>query len=853
MSNLSDLLPAGASAKQITATDSGSGIASKAPVIMNASGTVTAISESSVSQSVGSIVAFDANTTDPGVQASVSIGGGQVVVAFRDTSDSNIGHAVVGTISGTTVTYGTPQVIRAGGTPYYFSIAYDPDTDQVGIVDNRGYLTLGTVSGTGVGATISFGTSVDFSGGGNYNVALIYDTSVDRFVVFWEGASGQYARVAQVSGTTVSYGTTNNFAGSTGIASKIFATYDSNLNAPVCVYVYANDSNNLWSVVGNTTGGGTNTIGFGAQTKILASTVNSYVGITYDSTEQKVIVTAETGGVGKALICTPSSAGGTLTVNQTLDFSASGTAYVRPSYNATANITEITYRTSDSYGKIYDGTFSGGTFSVANSLTYNSSNTQNQFNCENVGESTTFIGFSDQGGGTVAESIVYQPASTSTNLTAQAFVGVADSAISASAAGSIIVQGGTVSGVSEAAALRFGTSAVFESANAGVITETFDSTNNKVVVAYKDSGNSNYGTAAVGTVSGSSISFGTPAVFESAEVGELSAAFDSNENRVVISYRDAGNSNYGTAVVGQVSGTSISFGTAATFSGTNASYNTSTAFDSSNNKIVVSYRDNGNSNYGTAVVGTVSGASITFGTPVVYSAAGTTNYGSITYDSTSNKIVLCYQVSTDEKAIVGTVSGTSISFGSEATAAASSSPSFRSLSFDSTNNRVVDTYSDGSTGACTSVVGTVSGTSISFGTPVIADSANTGYVGSAFDVSTGKIVIVYNASSSGLANTGTVSGTTITFGDKVTFLSGDPNHVGAVYDSNANRVVVSYSDSTNSNYGTSIVASSGTAPLTVGTKYYVTPSGSFSSSAGDPSVNAGLAISTTSLLLNGDS
>ena len=42
-------------------------------------------------------------------------------------------------------------------------------------------------------------------------------------------------------------------------------------------------------------------------------------------------------------------------------------------------------------------------------------------------------------------------------------------------------------------------------------------------------------------------------------------------------------------------------------------------------------------------------------------------------------------------------------------------------------------------------------------------------------------------------------------------------------------------------------------PLTVGTKYYVTTSGKFSSSADTPSVNAGLAISTTSLLLNGDS
>ena len=49
MSNLSDLLPAGASAKQITATDSGSGISSKAPVILNSDGTVTEVSGTSAS------------------------------------------------------------------------------------------------------------------------------------------------------------------------------------------------------------------------------------------------------------------------------------------------------------------------------------------------------------------------------------------------------------------------------------------------------------------------------------------------------------------------------------------------------------------------------------------------------------------------------------------------------------------------------------------------------------------------------------------------------------------------------------------------------------------------------------
>ena len=45
----------------------------------------------------------------------------------------------------------------------------------------------------------------------------------------------------------------------------------------------------------------------------------------------------------------------------------------------------------------------------------------------------------------------------------------------------------------------------------------------------------------------------------------------------------------------------------------------------------------------------------------------------------------------------------------------------------------------------------------------------------------------------------------------------------------------------------------GLSSLTTGSKYFVQTDGTFGTSAGDPSVNAGLAISTTSLLLNGDS
>ena len=63
---------------------------------------------------------------------------------------------------------------------------------------------------------------------------------------------------------------------------------------------------------------------------------------------------------------------------------------------------------------------------------------------------------------------------------------------------------------------------------------TFDSTNNKVVIAYDDGGNSSYGTAIVGTVSGTSISFGSPTVFESAAIKFTKSRFDSTNNKVIL-------------------------------------------------------------------------------------------------------------------------------------------------------------------------------------------------------------------------------------------------------------------------------------------------------------------------------
>ena len=73
MSNLSDLLPAGASAKQLTFTDSGSGITSKKPVLLESDGDVTevAMGAASLDSVEGLFNDYSSSTSNTTDQSSV--------------------------------------------------------------------------------------------------------------------------------------------------------------------------------------------------------------------------------------------------------------------------------------------------------------------------------------------------------------------------------------------------------------------------------------------------------------------------------------------------------------------------------------------------------------------------------------------------------------------------------------------------------------------------------------------------------------------------------------------------------------------------------------------------------------
>ena len=434
-----------------------------------------------------------------------------------------------------------------------------------------------------------------------------------------------------------------------------------------------------------------------------------------------------------------------------------------------------------------------------------------------------------------------------------------------------------------------GTPVVFESARTEYVSSTYDSTNNKVVIAYSDDANGGAGTAVVGTVSGTSISFGSLTIFDSGFCGHISPTYDSTNQKVVISYRDGSDSYHGKAIVGTVSGTSISFGSEVLFKNADVQY-TSTVYDSTNGKVVIAYRDNGNSSYGKAIVGTVSGTSISFGSEVLFNSANTT-YISSTYDSTNGKVVIAYMDNGNSSygtAIVGTVSGTSISFGSEVVFNSGTSY-YISPVYDSTNGKVVISYRDGGNSDYgTAIVGTVSGTSISFGSEVLFNSGESNHISSAYDSTNNKVVIAYRDDGNSLYGTaivGTVSGTSISFGSEVVFESARTDITSATYDSTNGKVVIAYQDYGNSLYGTAAVfgvtsqttnltaenyigiaaeaisdtatgkinimggVNTGQTGLTTSQTHYVQTDGSLATSAGNPSVVAGTAISDTKILI----
>ena len=848
-----------------------------------------AVSEGlNVTQVIGTPTVFEAAQANY-VDIAYDSNAQKVVISYSDVGNSNAGTAVVGTVSGNTISFGSPVVWEAT-SGVRGRITYDANAQKVVIAytddGNSGYATaiVGTVSGT----SISFGTAVVFRSSDTIIYDITYDSNAQKVVVatrYQQSPYGGYGIVGTVSGTSISFGSPTVFNNaSTG---RVRAEYDTNAQKVVFAYEDAGNSSHGTAIVGTVSGTG---ISFGSEV-VFEAAQSSEIGMAYDSDAQKIVIGYRDQGdsnIGKAIVGTVS--GTSISFGTATAFGAGNDEYITVVYDSDAQKIVVAYRDSSTDGKLNVGTVSGTSISFGTETQFESGNSNYVNAVYEPIQKRVVIAYQDAGNSSHGTAVV-----TKTGYTSATGGTIADGkAVIVNANGTVSTVGQQTSNTPGAGSVTT-IQAVASGEGANYFGAAFDSSNNKVVIAWADGiGNTNYGKAVVGTVSGDSISFGTPVTFESQADEHIGVCFDSNANKVVIAYRRSPGGDYGRAIVGTVSGTSISFGSSVEFNA-GTTQDITPVFDSTNNKVVIVYRDVSNSHRPSAIVGTVSGTSISFGSEASISGPYAI-WLNAAFDSANGKVVIAYRDynnSNHGTAAVGTVSGTSISFGTPVVFN-SDLVNYNTLAFDSSNNKMVISFKDDGAGTGgTSIVGTVSGTSISFGTKVVFDAGAT-YLESTFDSTNNKVIIAYADTGDlyyGKFITGTVSGTSISFGSEVTFDSNanypvDSTYNAITFDSNAGKAVHAYEQYTGSARNVSaVVLSSGTSNLTsenyigisrsgaasgagalvdtqgaiadnlsgltAGQSYYVQNDGTLGTTAADPSVFAGTAVSATKLIVKG--
>ena len=237
------------------------------------------------------------------------------------------------------------------------------------------------------------------------------------------------------------------------------------------------------------------------------------------------------------------------------------------------------------------------------------------------------------------------------------------------------------------------------------------------------------------------------------------------------------------------------------------------------NKMLVSYIDVANSHYGTAVVATIAGDEVAFGTPAVFSASITGFFISGVYLPEEDKIALAFTDNGDAnnlKVVIATVSGTSVSFGSVVSSGVEGRGCV--LTYDTGLQKAVLNYTNGFNRLQGSVI-SVSGTTPAISTAVQASTTKGSLYGSIFDATSGKHLSILGGSTNLMAFLGTGSGTTISWGSVQSLLTVDTYSESGdlAYSTVDGKYLLAYRNDSDSDHGYVVVITVSGSTVTAGT------------------------------------
>ena len=427
------------------------------------------------------------------------------------------------------------------------------------------------------------------------------------------------------------------------------------------------------------------------------------------------------------------------------------------------------------------------------------------------------------------------------------------------------------------------------------IDAVFDPTQNKVVVFYQDQGSTGL-YVSTGTVSGTSITFGTQQTVASSGAEEPSIDIVGTGGKVVMAYRFGTSGLRAKIATVSSTGNSVVQGSETLITNYESRKVSVSRSNTSNGFLIAFKKQVTGDNKGQCVACTFSGTTITAGTPADIESHSI-DFVDTVFDPDNTKVVVVYKNNGDDddgKFAVCTTSGTTATVNTTGYFKSSDTiTKYTKINYDTLNNRFMITFCSGSNSSeGMYIVGTLSGTTFTFGSPgFFANSTDRPENGSlAFDTNAQRWIIKYQetaASDKPRFKVGTYSSTyVVTWADETDVDSGRCNANAVVFDSNANKIVSLHNDNQNTQLEANVVtlpfsrtnltttnyvgisdaayADGATATiqtigavddaqsgLTPGETYYIQQDGTLNTAADTPSVIAGKAVASTKLIVKG--
>jgi hypothetical protein len=262
-------------------------------------------------------------------------------------------------------------------------------------------------------------------------------------------------------------------------------------------------------------------------------------------------------------------------------------------------------------------------------------------------------------------------------------------------------------------------------------------------------------------------------------------------NKIIVTYQTPASSATGRAVVGTISGTVITWGTSVEFASSQIGMTLLRGDPSVEGSFLVCYSASSPTVYAMAKVLTVTGTSISVGTGVAFNSATTYTFvrNQLTVDpNTAGRFMVGfrdYGGSGNNEAQIMQVSGSSITMGSPATM--NPGGNIGCIEFNPHVAGQFMSASKNSSGHTYLKIGSVSGNSITFGSTLLLTPNSADYIDIKFDphaANAGRFVMAYkdqNNSSYGTGRVGQITGSSYTIGTPVVYLSGSNHEASIVF------------------------------------------------------------------------